>query len=91
MFLKKFLHYLNPLNLFRKSEGDGLNLRMMHGINKISFFAFLVCLAVMLYRWLLRGRLLALLKEPSEEELPVLAPCLKLEVAEQRRLHVEPQ
>ena len=55
MFLKKFLHYLNPLNLFRKSDGDGLNLRMMHGINKISFFAFLVCLAVMLYRWLLRG------------------------------------
>ena len=48
MFFKKFLHYLNPLNLFKKSEGEGLNLRMMHGINKISFFAFLMCLAVML-------------------------------------------
>ena len=55
MFFKKFLHYLNPLNLFKKSEGDGLNLRMMHGINKISFFAFLVCLTVMLYRWFLRS------------------------------------
>ena len=55
MFFKKFLHYLNPLNLLKKSEGDGLNLRMMHGINKISFFAFLVCLTVMLYRWFLRS------------------------------------
>jgi len=55
MFFKKFLHYLNPLNLFKKSEGDGLNLRMMHSINKISFFAFLVCMTVMLYRGFLRS------------------------------------
>ena len=54
MFFKKFFHYLNPLNLFKDSDA-GLNLRMMHGINKISFFAFLVCLAVMLYRWYARS------------------------------------
>lgn len=55
MFIKKFLHYLNPLNLFKRDSEAGVNLRMMHGINKISFFAFLVCLAVMLYRWYARS------------------------------------
>ena len=55
MFFKKFLYYLNPLNLFKKDTESGLNLRMMHGINKISFFAFLVCLAVMLHRWYARS------------------------------------
>ena len=54
MFFKKFLYYLNPLNLFKINAEEGINLRMMHGINKISFFAFLVCLAVMMYRWLMR-------------------------------------
>ncbi len=51
MLLKKFLHYLNPANWFKKSEGD-FNLRMMHGVNKISILIFLVCLCVMAYRWL---------------------------------------
>ena len=55
MFFKKVLDDLNPLNLFKKDTDSGLNLRMMHGINKISFFAFLVCLTVMLYRWFLRS------------------------------------
>ena len=55
MFFKKFLYYLNPLNLFKRNAEEGINLRMMHGINKISFFAFLVCLTVMMYRWLMRG------------------------------------
>ena len=54
MFFKKFLFYINPLNLFKRDRESGLNLRMMHGINKISFFAILVCLAVMMYRWLMR-------------------------------------
>jgi hypothetical protein len=55
MFFKKLLYYTNPLNLFKRNAEEGINLRMMHGINKISFLAFLVCLMVMLYRWLLRG------------------------------------
>jgi len=50
MLLKKFLTYLNPLNWFKKSDESNLNLRMMHGINKISIVVFLFCLAVMLYR-----------------------------------------
>ena len=55
MFFKKFFYYINPLNLFKKDEEAGLNLRMMHGINKISFLAFVMCLWVMLYRWWARS------------------------------------
>lgn len=54
MFLKKILYYLNPINLFKKDEGN-LNLRMMHGINKISIFMFLFCLIVLLIRYIARN------------------------------------
>jgi hypothetical protein len=54
MFFKKVLYYLNPLNLFHREENVDSNLRMMHGVNKISFLLFLVCLAVMTVRWLMR-------------------------------------
>jgi hypothetical protein len=54
MFFKKFAYYINPLNLFKKDKEAGLNLRMMHGINKVSFFAFLFCLAVMAWRYFTR-------------------------------------
>jgi hypothetical protein len=50
MILKKILHYLNPLNLFKKEQGD-INLRMMHGINKISILVFVVTLIVLITRW----------------------------------------
>jgi len=50
MILKKILHYLNPLNLFKKEQGD-VNLRMMHGINKISILVFVVALVVLIIRW----------------------------------------
>jgi hypothetical protein len=50
MILKKILHYLNPLNLFKKEQGD-INLRMMHGINKISILVFVVALIVLITRW----------------------------------------
>jgi hypothetical protein len=50
MILKKILHYLNPLNLFKKEQGD-INLRMMHGINKISILVFVVALVVLIIRW----------------------------------------
>ena len=26
--LRKILHYANPVNLFRKNEGEGINLRL---------------------------------------------------------------
>ena len=53
-FLRKILHYANPLNLFKKSEGEGVNLRVMHGINKISMTLFLLCVIYMVYRYLSR-------------------------------------
>jgi hypothetical protein len=40
--------------MFKKSEHN-FNLRMMHGINRISIFVFLICLIVMLVRYLSRS------------------------------------
>ena len=54
MFFNKLIYYINPLNLFKKDKDAELNLRMMHGINKVSFLAFLVCLAVMAWRYFTR-------------------------------------
>ena len=51
-FLQKILHYANPLNLCRKSEGEGVNLRVMHGINKVSMTMFLLCVIYLLIRTL---------------------------------------
>ena len=53
MFLKKIIYYLNPMNLFRRETSD-LNLRFMHGINKISIFMFVICLIILLVRWVAR-------------------------------------
>jgi len=54
MFFKKILYYINPANLFHRDPEAGVILRMMHGVNKISFLMFLVCLVVMLVRWYTR-------------------------------------
>ncbi len=49
---KKLLHYANPLTLFRKSEGQGnINLKLMHGINRISILMFLMALIVMMVKF----------------------------------------
>ncbi|MBX7052354.1 MAG: hypothetical protein K1X54_09990 [Flavobacteriales bacterium] len=53
MVLRKILYYLNPANLFKKEKAD-LNLRFMHGINKISILMFVICLVVLLVRYLTR-------------------------------------
>jgi hypothetical protein len=53
MFLQKILYYINPLNLFKKDKGD-LNLRFMHGINKISIMMFMVCVIILVVKWLSR-------------------------------------
>ncbi len=56
MFLKRVLFYLNPATLFAKHDPtpDGapgnVNLRFMHGINRISILMFLACLLVMVLR-----------------------------------------
>ena len=79
MFFKKFLYYLNPLNLFKRNAEEGINLRMMHGINKISFF----CLFGVL------GRddvplVDAVNSAPAclEEKLPIGTPGFQFEVAQ---------
>jgi len=54
MFFKKILYYINPANLFHRDPEAGVSLRMMHGVNKISFLMFLVCLVVMFIRWYTR-------------------------------------
>lgn len=51
MFFKKVLYYINPLNLFKKEEGVDTNLRMMHGVNKISFLMFIACVIYMIVRF----------------------------------------
>lgn len=53
MLLKKILYYIDPRNLFKREKVD-LNLRFMHGINKISILMFLICLIVLLVRWIAR-------------------------------------
>ena len=55
MFFKRILYYLNPLTLFRKGEklnGKNANLKIMHGINRISFFMFLVCIIILIIRYI---------------------------------------
>ena len=53
MFLQKILYYLDPRNLFKREKVD-LNLRFMHGINKISILMFLIVVIVMIVRWIKR-------------------------------------
>ena len=53
MFLKRILYYLNPATLFGKNDHD-VNLKFMHGINRISILMFLACGVVMAVRACLR-------------------------------------
>ncbi len=53
MFLKRILYYLNPATLFSRTDNN-LNLRFMHGINRISIFMFLACMVVLVLRACLR-------------------------------------
>lgn len=47
MILRKLLYYLNPATMFKKNPNpESINLRMMHGINRISLFMFLVGLVI---------------------------------------------
>lgn len=55
MFWKRILKYLDIRTLFQKGNGD-FNLRMMHGINRISIFMFIICLIVLLCRYVIFPR-----------------------------------
>jgi len=51
--MKQFLAYF--IEVFRPNgphKTKNFNLRMMHGINRISILMFLFCLIVLIYRWL---------------------------------------
>lgn len=51
-FFNRIAYYANPLTLFRKSNNKNVNLKMMHGMNRISMLLFLVCLVVLLIKFL---------------------------------------
>lgn len=67
LMFRKILYYLNPLTLFKNPEEDesspfkketgavkpNFNLRVMHGINRISIFMFLLCLLILFFRYVL--------------------------------------
>ena len=53
MFFQRVLNYLNPANIFGRSNSDP-SLRFMHGVNRISLLMFLGCVIVMVIRALTR-------------------------------------
>ena len=52
-FFQKLLSYLNPTGFFRKNETEkkNINLRFMHGINRISIWMMLMAVIVMVLRY----------------------------------------
>lgn len=48
--LKKLLYYLNPKTFFTGAKEKNLNLRFMHGMNRISILVFLMAVIVMVVR-----------------------------------------
>jgi hypothetical protein len=54
---KLILKYLDVRTIFQKpapGQEKNVNLRMMHGINRISIFMFLIALMVLFYRYFIR-------------------------------------
>ncbi len=47
-------YFLSVFSKNNQHKTNNVNLKMMHGINKISIVVFLVCILVMLYRAFLR-------------------------------------
>lgn len=49
---QKIMYYLNPATMFHKPEQKpSLNLRFMHGINRISIFMFLLGLIILVIKF----------------------------------------
>ena len=53
MFWKKFISYLTFSTKGQPSAKGNVNLKLMHGINRISIFMFVIAIIVMLVRHLL--------------------------------------
>jgi len=51
--LLKIVSYLDIRTMFSGNHKVNVNLRMMHGMNRISIFLFLICLVLMLIRYVL--------------------------------------
>jgi hypothetical protein len=51
MFWKKILYYLDPRTFFSGKKEKNFNLKVMHGINRISILIFLFCLIFMLIKF----------------------------------------
>ena len=50
--LKRLLDYLNIFkNVNGKGDKGGVNLKMMHGINRISIVMFLIAIVIIIYKW----------------------------------------
>ncbi|MEQ8323737.1 MAG: hypothetical protein RIC15_01260 [Vicingaceae bacterium] len=49
--LRKILSYLDIRTMFRKTDRPNINLRMMHGMNRISILMFLICVVMLLVRY----------------------------------------
>ena len=48
MFWKRLLYYFDITSLFRKRKGDkNINLSLMHGMNRFTILAFIICLIVL--------------------------------------------
>ena len=52
-FVRRFIGYLNPSGFVRKSDAEkkNVNLRFMHGINRISIWMMLVAIIIMIFRY----------------------------------------
>lgn len=49
----KILAYLDLRTMFSREHKKNFNLRMMHGMNRISIFLFLICLLLLFIRYIL--------------------------------------
>ena len=54
LMFKRIIYYLNPLTLFQKNkvETESISMKTMHVINRISIYMFIVCLILVLRKYL---------------------------------------
>ena len=52
--LKKMVNYVNPWAKKDPNAPDSINLKFMHGMNRISILMFLGCLVLLIVRYISR-------------------------------------